>query len=78
MTDDEFNSLAPAALPKGLPTKAIASATNRIILILGLVVLFVILGTFLSSWFDKATSEALIAMGSVALGYLGRMITENE
>lgn len=80
MTDSEYNELnasVPAALPKGLSPKAVEKATMNITLILGIVVLAVILGTFLSTWFDKQVSEAVIAMGSVALGYLGRLVTED-
>lgn len=80
MTDEEYidvnKVMQPAALPQGLSPKAVEKATNNITLILGAVVLLVIVGAFITTWFDKQMSEAIIALAGVALGYLGKLVSD--
>jgi uncharacterized ion transporter superfamily protein YfcC len=64
----------PQGLPQGLPKKVLGFVTQNIVFILGLTVLIVVFGAMVLAWFDKAIPEAVIAMGSVALGYLGKSL----
>ena len=83
MTDDYGNAVsgavsAPTAysLPVGLPKKVLGAVTQNVVLWLGLSVFAVILGSIALSWFDKTIPEGVIAMGGVALGFLGKAITD--
>jgi uncharacterized protein YcfJ len=68
----------PAALPSGMPPRTVARVTENIVLILGAVVILVIFGTMALSVFGKEVNVAIIAMGSVALGFLGNAIQESK
>ena len=68
----------PAALPANLPRQVVGTATLNIVIILGASVLAVIVGAILLSWFDKALPDAVMVMGGVALGYLGKAISDSN
>ena len=56
----------PVQLPVNTPAKTVAKIANNIVLIMGIAVLVVIIGSILLSWFDKTVPEAVLTMGGVA------------
>ena len=74
----EEEPIRPAALPSGLPRKILGNVTQSIVLILGVAVVAVIVGAILLSWFEKTIPDAVMVMGGVALGYLGKAISDGD
>lgn len=74
ITNKETPVPVPAQLPANTPAKTVAKIANNIVVIMGIAVLVVIIGSLLLSWFDKTVPEAVLTMGGVALGYLGNVI----
>lgn len=68
----------PLSLPRNLPAKVVGSITRNIVVILGITIVVVVVGSILLAWFDKEVPSAIIAMAGVALGYLGNAIQGDE
>jgi uncharacterized ion transporter superfamily protein YfcC len=64
----------PQRLPSNLSRRALDAATRNVIVILGISVVAVIIGSMVLAWFDRVVPEATLVMGGVALGYLGNAI----
>lgn len=70
--------IRPAALAAGVPKKIVGAVTQNTVIILGIVVIAVIVGSILLAWFDKPLPEAIIALAGVALGYLGKGVLDGD
>jgi len=61
-------------LPPDLPKKDKADIYKWIVMILGGVLLAVVVGGIVLSVFGKTMPEAIMVLGSVALGFLGSLL----
>lgn len=68
----------PQSLSKNLPRRVLGAVTSSTVLYLGLTVLIVVAGSLILAWFDKTMPEAVVALAGVALGYLGKVIDDQQ